>query len=449
MKKKVTLSLILGIFFSGLDAQNIDMNFPKFAGKNYDFIVFQGSVRKTISQGTIPENGKFVLTIPAEYSPYTGMSQWLITGTTEGGGLDMIIPGKDFGVSCKETLPAEDNIIYIKNSHNVELNRLYKEQQQILSQYAAMKQAVTVFSKKDENYNVFSKEYQNQISRFDRFQRQMTLQPTYPAKLLKIVNVSQGIGTQLPDTEEDRARNITRVVADEIDFRLLYTSGHWREVISLWTDAHTQILKDPYQFVNDFARIGEKITDSVQYTDFVSRVTEILTQQGKDNYVYALSPLVLASGKIKNYEGILAVYTKASVGTQAPDIIVRQKGKNDLVLKSSDLAGENYQKTVIIFYESGCGPCGNLLQQLPGNFDSLKAKGVKIISISADEDKKVFEEKAKDFLWKDAFCDNEGLKGINFKNYAVAGTPTMIVLDKAGKILLRTASLEELLKYIK
>jgi peroxiredoxin len=449
MKKKVTISLILGIFFSGLDAQNIDMNFPKFAGKNYDFIVFQGSARKTISQGTIPENGKFVLKIPAEYSPYTGMGQWLITGTQEGGGLDMIIPGRDFGVSCQEAQPTEDNIVYTKNNYNDELNRLYKEQQKILSQYAAMKQAITAFSKKDENYNVFSKEYQNQLSRFGSFQTQVSEHPNYPAKLLQIVNVSQGIGTQLLDAEEDRAKNITRQIADDIDFGVLYTSGHWREVISLWADVHTQVLKDPYQFVNDFAKIGEKITHPAQYTDFVSRVTEILTQQGKDNYVYAIAPGVLGSGKIKNYEGILAVFTKASIGRQAPDLIVNQQGKSNMILKSNELAGELYQKTVIIFYESGCGPCGNLLQQLPGNFANLKQKGVKIISISADEDKKVFKEKAKDFLWKDAFCDYEGLKGINFKNYAVAGTPTMVVLDKAGKILLRTASLEELLKYIK
>ena len=63
------------------------MEFPAFAGKTYDFIIFQGSQTLTEVQDTIPANGKFSIQVPQDYAPYTGMSRWLITGTTTGGGL--------------------------------------------------------------------------------------------------------------------------------------------------------------------------------------------------------------------------------------------------------------------------------------------------------------------------------------------------------------------------
>jgi thioredoxin-related protein len=43
----------------------------------------------------------------------------------------------------------------------------------------------------------------------------------------------------------------------------------------------------------------------------------------------------------------------------------------------------------------------------------------------------------------------EGLNGINFKNYAVLGTPTMILIDKKGNIAAKIASVQELQEHIK
>lgn len=93
------------IIISGLiiiRSQKIEMNFPKFAGKSYDFIIFQGDRQEKVCQGIIPDNGQFTLSVPEAYGDYTGMSRWLITGTKEGGGLDMFVPGHNFSVSCME-----------------------------------------------------------------------------------------------------------------------------------------------------------------------------------------------------------------------------------------------------------------------------------------------------------------------------------------------------------
>jgi peroxiredoxin len=446
---------LIFIFFFGSvvisNAQNIRMDFPHFAGKAYDFIIFQGDNQKTIYQGVIPSDGKFTLTVPKEYTPYTGMSRWLITGTKEGGGLDMLIPGKDFSVSCKETRPDEKNIIYTGNIQIEELNNLYQEQQKILEQCYAMLQALKTFQKTNENYVVFEKEYQKQVKNYEKFQNTLQNNADYTTQFIRILNITQGIGTQILDTEEKKARNIAQYIADDLDWQALYTSGHWAEIVSSWISIHTQVLKDPSVFVNDFAKISNKIKDSKLYIDFVGRTAYFLAQQGKDGLINAVAPLVITSGKITNYEGSLAVYTKGAVGTQAPNLIFtgQQGNKDAKILKSNDLAGTDYNKTLLMFYESGCGPCENLLQEIPERYESIKSKGVHIISISADEDEKIFKNKAKDFLWKDTYCDYEGFKGVNFKNYGIAGTPTVFLIDRNGKILLRTAILEEVLSHLK
>ncbi|UTX48889.1 thioredoxin family protein [Chryseobacterium sp. MA9] len=439
--------LILGVLFSNLYSQNIRMEFPYFKGKTYDFIIFQGSGTKMVVQGTIPADGKFTLSIPKEYAPYTGMSRWLITGTQEGGGLDMLIPGHDFSVSCKDAKPDNSNIIYKGSEEIQELNRLYKKQQGIFSKHDAMFQAIKAFPKEDKNYPLFEKEYQNQLKAYEDFQEELRKKGDYPAGFTNIVNITQGIGTRILSSEEDKAKNIADYMAKEMDWQMLYTSGHWSGVISSWVAIHTEVFNDPDTFAAAFAEIDKKIKNTEQYNDFAGRVAYSLTQNGKDNFIKVIAPLVVASGKIRSYEGALAVYVSAKEGTQAPDLDLVASGY--AVLKSRDFSKGKYNKTLLLFYKSDCGSCEQVLDELTGKYELLKSAGIRVISIAADKQEEAFKSKAKEFPWKDTYCDYEGEKGINFKNYGVSGTPTIFLISKAGKVLRKTAALIELLDELK
>lgn len=447
--KKVIL-LALAILFTNSNAQNIRMEFPEFAGKSYDFIIFQGDKQKTVIQGTIPQDGKFSLTIPKEYAPYTGMSRWLITNSQEGGGLDMVIPGKDFSVSCLEKQPNDTNITYQGNDQINELNKLYKEQQLILMRHESMLQATKAFSKEDKSYKLFEEKYIEQISFYKEFQDRISKNSDYAQKFLQIVNLTQGLGTQLEDTEEKKARNIAQYMTQKMDWNALYTSGHWTNIISSWVSIHTQVLTSPSQFIEDFTEISTLISDKNRYADFVGRTAYFLNEQGKDNYISAIAPLVISSGKVTSYEGSLALYQKGTVGQIAPDLVIKDSTNTSTVINLKDYPSQrNYDKTLLLFYASGCGPCENLLQQLPIYYSQIQSKGIRMISISADKEEKIFKEKAKDFKWKDIYCDYQGIQGENFKNYAVAGTPTLILVDNKGKIEVRTAEIKEILDFIK
>lgn len=455
--KRTLIAFLSIFFFNMLSAQNIQMNFPYFKGSTYDFVIFQGKNSQTISQGVIPENGKFTLVVPKEYAPYKGMARWQITNSKDGGGIHFVMSGKDFSISCDSPTPNEENIVYTDKNQFQVFNQLYKQQEAIIQRYRAMAAATSTFSPKGKNYPVFEKELRAQAEDFYLFNNKLNANNDYACQFLQFVNITQGIGSKLTyKEEEEKAKDISEFVVNKLDWKTLYTSGKWLEVISTWTAIHTNVIKDPYLFAQNFDTIGKKISDKTQYADFTERVTYYLTQQGKDDYINAISQSVISSNKISQYEGVLSAYTKGVVGSQAPDLIftehignVTDHNHKTTVMKSNELTEKKEGKTLLVFYESGCGPCANLLLQLPGNYEYLQSKNIKIVSISADSDEEAFKNKAKDFVWADYYCDFDGMQGVNFKNYGVSGTPTMFLLDKNGKILLRTAELADILGFKK
>lgn len=436
-------------------AQNISMEFPAFAGKTYDFVIFQGSRQETVQQDTIPANGKFTLKIPKQYAPYTGMCRWLITGTAEGGGLDMAIPGYDFSVSCMSKTPDNGNINYKGFDAVNELNRLNAKQQVIIDKFEAMSKATQLYDTKHVLFTSFQKEKELQVKAYDAFQQELKQNPNYNARFLPIVNLTKGIPHRLTDDYQQKAFLLNEFITQKVSFEDLYVSGHWQGIIQSWVALQANVINDKAKFAQDFTQISNRIKKPVHYTDFVGKMTYYLTQYGKDAYIEAIAKTVLASGKVSEYLGSMQVYQKSMVGTQAPNLVITQHiGKladhnhSTTLLKSSELATGDFSQTLLVFYQSGCGPCEVLMQQLPQKYEALKKQGIRIISLSADEGETLYQNSSKDYPWPDKYCDFEGKAGVNFTNYVVKGTPTLILLDKAGKIVYRGATLDDLLQQV-
>ncbi|WP_454059235.1 alkyl hydroperoxide reductase [Elizabethkingia ursingii] len=301
MKISITC-LLLTITSLQLKAQEIKMDFPKFSGKSYDFVIFQGSDSKTIMQGVIPANGKFTLKIPKEYETYKGMSRWLITGTSEGGGLDMFVLGKNYMVSCQSSEPNEKNITFKGNDSYKALNDLYRQQEGIYKRYESMSFALKAFSPDDKNYNVFQDESKLQKDAYSLFQNSLQAKGDYVSEFLQIVNITRGRGTVLCEKEADEAANVVSYITKDMNWDVLYTSGHWSTVISTWVSIHGNILQNKNQFVKEFTLISSKIKGESEYSDFVERVLYPLKEQHKEDYIAAIAPLIKDSGKYRGAE---------------------------------------------------------------------------------------------------------------------------------------------------
>ena len=452
------MRLVLYIFtlllVSSAVAQSISMEFPAFAGKTYDFIIFQGSKGITVQQSYIPENGKFTLTVPQQYAPYTGMCRWLLTNSETGGGIDMAIPGHDFAIACMSATPDNDNIIYTGFDAVNELNRIYGLQQKIIDKFETINKALQLYDSSHPLYASFLNEQQLQIKAYDDFHKDLKNNTNFNARFLPIVNLINGHAHRLTDNENEKALLFNEYIMQYLSIEDMYVSGHWEGIIQSWVVLQINVVNDKNMFAQDFKKLSNRISNPAHYTDFVGKLTFYLTQYGKDDYVDAIASTVVESGKVSSYEGkTMEVYVKAIVGIQAPDLIITtHEGKYEdhhhktTIIKSKDFAQGKMNKTLLVFYQSGCGPCEVLLQQLPGNYELLKKKGIDIIAISADEDQQIFENTSRNFPWSRTYCDLHGKEGINFKNYAVIGTPMLYLIDKTGKNEKRLAGIEELLK---
>jgi len=314
-KKSVSIVFLIFMFFT-LKAQNIELYFPNFAGKTYDFIIFKGSQQETLIKGTIPEDGKFTLEIPKNHSPYVGMSRWLITNSKEGGGLDMYIPGKDFSVSCTEKNPTESTIIYKDNTGNKELNDLYRKQDIILRQYKVVTDALRIFPKNNKSYKAFKREYKHIIKNYDEFQKELRSKNTYITQLLQIINITEGISFKLTDDEKESSTLVADYISNDLNWDYVYTSGHWYNVISSWLNIHLNIIKDINEFEIDFQKLTSKINSPEAYTDFVTRIAYILKNEKNKEYIEAISPIVLESEKVKEFSGVLDIFLNGILDTE-------------------------------------------------------------------------------------------------------------------------------------
>jgi thiol-disulfide isomerase/thioredoxin len=450
MIKKILVPLFLFIAINSF-SQSVSMDFPAFAGKTYDFIIFQGSKNEKIIQDTIPANGKFTLTIPKKYAPYTGMSRWLITGTAQGGGLDMAIPGHNFSVTCLSDTPDTNNIVYTGFDAVNELNSLNTQQQQIIEKFAVVSKASVLYAENKKLYTIFNKEKIKQKEAFENFNKHLKSNPSFNARFLPIVNLIKGIPPHLTANEDEKAAIYNQFITKDLNFNDLYVSGHWTAIIRDWVGYQSNSVQDVAQFVKDFKLISARITNPTQYTDFVGKLTYYLTTYGKDNYVDAIANAVVGSGKVHTYVGSMQVYIKATMGKQAPDIVIKENVGSEkevnlvnTLLKTAALASKY---SLLLFYQSGCGPCKQTIAALKDHYSNLVGKGIKIIALSADTDSQIFKDSAAAFPWKDTYCNLEGFNGVNFKNYAVTGTPTMFAIDSKGILLKKIATIEQLLTW--
>lgn len=444
MDFKTNFLLILTFVCCKIEAQTINLEFPYFTGKTYDFTIFQGDIRITLKSDTIPKGGKVQLTIPENYKGYKGMAQWYLTNSATGGGLDLIINNEDFSVTCLDSIPTEKSIVYKNTTENLSDKATYKKQQQLFEKHDAMLATKRAYDPNTKLYQLASEEYDSIVKQYESYSHELKQSTLYAAKFRQIVNLTMGIGTIITLDEKEKANNINDYITNELDFNVLYTSNHWGGIIASWTEIHTMVFKDDAKLIADATTILNRIKSDLIYTDFVINLTKELTRAGKDDALIALIKPIKNSKKLLNYDGVLNIFKQDLTG-EAPDLIIKNT-KGTTTIKTAKL---NSKQTLLLFYKSGCGPCEATIESLKANYAKLVAKGLKIIALSSDTDETEFKTTSASFPWKDTFCDLQGTSGVNFKNYAVIGTPTMYLLDSKGVIVKKLATVEDLMEWSK
>jgi thiol-disulfide isomerase/thioredoxin len=139
-----------------------------------------------------------------------------------------------------------------------------------------------------------------------------------------------------------------------------------------------------------------------------------------------------------NLANQLESYRAMKAGKTAPDIrFTGDVVKNGLSIASPNRLSEiNSKYKVVIFGASWCTACSEELAQLFPLYSKWKAKGLEVVFISLDTDKTSFKNytNVMPFI---SYCDYQQWNTQAAKDYYVSSSPTIFLLDKNNKIILR------------
>jgi peroxiredoxin len=141
----------------------------------------------------------------------------------------------------------------------------------------------------------------------------------------------------------------------------------------------------------------------------------------------------------------LESYRKMKVGNTAPDIeLVGDVLKNGSAVKNLiHLSDINTKYKLVIFGGSWCNQCVSEMTNLLRHYNNWKAKGVEVVFIALDTEKKDFEQFTAPFPFYSA-CDFKKWDTQAAKDYYVSSSPTIFLLDSNNKIILRPPTVASL-----
>ena len=405
MKRIVLIILSLATtIFSCIHAQSVSLEFPHFAGQEWYMTAFCGEGIDTITAGRLDSQGKTHITLSAKYKNYRGMTQWLLRS---GGGLDIIVAGnEDITVSCLEAEPSEESIKYINTYENNYLNDRHHLQQAILEKINAMRIAEKTYEKDNEMLPIFKKELKKQEILYNRQQEETASSQFYASRFAQIVNITRGLPPVLSSDDEVNKTAIKDFIVKNMDFTVLYTSGHWTNVLDQWLGWYINIPENEMAFTTDFSTLKNRITDTFVQTAFVQSIRKILEREKRND---------------------LALLTTQQ---QAPVLVQGKLPRG--------------KKIILAFYDSGCSSCNIQLDELSKRYPELVKKNYEVLSFAADIDKLIFEQGSKSFPWTGKYCDLKSFEGPDFVNYRIMGTPTFFLINEKGIIQGLSARIKDL-----
>jgi thiol-disulfide isomerase/thioredoxin len=153
----------------------------------------------------------------------------------------------------------------------------------------------------------------------------------------------------------------------------------------------------------------------------------------------------------KSKDSQLAEFSKRLEGTARRLGLMGQAMK----LEGNLLSGETFDfskylgKVVLVdFWATWCGPCVQELPNLKKYYELYHNKGFEIISISCDQNREDLEKfiKEKDIPWANVYGEKGPSPTVEY--YGILGIPTMVLIDKDGKVINLQARGEELGKML-
>lgn len=170
-----------------------------------------------------------------------------------------------------------------------------------------------------------------------------------------------------------------------------------------------------------------------------------------EEYFISILEQMVDSKRLDEYEKIRPADRLAQAHKNRPGMKAKDFSYVTLKGKAGRMSGINADYTLLFFYEPDCSNCRKheqILAELPA-FVEMQEKGIlRVLAVYPDDNE-------EEWLLKSAHMPHGWIVGWNKQGdirsktlYEIRATPTMYLLDKQKKVILKDASLEQTIQYL-
>lgn len=431
------LFTFLSIGMAGQSRYTVQGHLPQAPHAEVSLRSFTGLQEAELARTKTDSLGNFSLRYPASYS---GAALLVVKDQAS---VILLLNKENFVIEWKELKDFKD--FQVRNSpENAAFGAGLKLYQETEAKLAGLDYIAPFYAKEPQKLKWISTEIRSQNGLFDEFLSQLP-EGLYAKTYLKL----RKLLSQMPVTAN---KYIERMPQHELDFNTLDFSEPGILHSGLYKDLFEGyfLLMESHGTEKMYAHVNAS-TDAVLKSlkdepNALLEVSEYLFKLFEKRSLFpaaehlALSMLATEDCTVdKEREALFEQYRKMAVGNTAPEIVFKNQTK--FFDKLSEVKSK-YR--LVVFGSSWCAKCAEEIPKLKNFYAELKTKyDLEIVLVSLDTDKEKYVAFTKDFPWLNS-CDFKSWEGEAARAYYIFGTPTMFLLDGAGKILLKPVSADHL-----
>jgi thiol-disulfide isomerase/thioredoxin len=448
MRTKLVLALLLLVISFSVSAQELTLKLSQHSNKHAIIVAVHGIRKDTIGIIQLDQNGKGSVAFKTK-QPLAGLVNLTIKDKAQLSYDFVLSPTESPTLICDMEYVYTQNTKILNSPENDCLNRWFDNVVQYKQKISFNQELSKLYQPEDLFFKNLATEKQMVEIQLQKLTDTIKLSSLFAAKYMQFKLAQEEKLAKVWESNEQRT--LAKNYFTQIDFDALYGSSMWFAIINSCIEAYVK--ESPYHetFGADVVENLKRIKNQQVYEDLIDAATSVTAKFAWNKDEDTIVDFIIKDKRIKNPKGkllqLMQSYT-VFIGKKGPDLVLTNLAGNKsitTILKTDQL---NAKYSLLVFYQSDCGHCETAIAGLKNNYQALVSKGIKIITLAADTEQETYKTTAASFPWKDKFCDGQGMNGINFKNYAVMGTPTMFLLDINGIIIEKIATIEELLVWM-
>ncbi len=453
MKKAQTFIAISIVCITWLHAQTITGTFPQLAKQTLQLKGFDGFKDYEISSTTIDSVGHFKLKyqttdVGTGFLVATGQKPYLLILSGE----DITLNGESLGITeTIKTIKGQQNQWFVQYvTEHIKIEQALNAWNYLEKMYAGD----AMFSKQNAPLKSIQTEKQRlnaaDVAFIETLPKESYVRWFIPIhKLVSSVSVVvQYRPEEIPATGE-ALRKI-----DYADARL-YKSGLFKESI----ESHVWFIENSSGHLDKvYANLNTSIDilikqlkdQPVKLNEVTDYLFNLLERRSLFQSAEHLALKVLGDESCTIDDKVsskLESYRAMKKGNQAPNIVFGAATKFNQAAQTTSLKEITSALKLVVFAAGWCSHCQEIMPKVAVNYPQWQAKGIEVVLVTLDGSQQEYETFTKGLPFITT-SDLNTWDGQAVKDYHVFATPTMFLLDKDLKILLKPNSVEQVNSYL-